>query len=261
MITLNAILSWGRGQMEVCRTSFIKHISLIDRFISSCDGYWLQTLSLKPLQDILWSWPKHSSLSDRNSFFICTSKGLDYFLIIITAYAYTEAPKKLLRESGGLFHPTILPLSLGIWPNRKSNGSPAQSYRVAPCQGPETSGKKGRTLLRRICMFTALRIKGPCSYHCRTEYYKSRLRIPNPLAAWPLWGNIKKARDRNNQFPNDTLSNKAFPILSSFHSLASSPVPGYLNRRNRWKWGQVDWHPNSDFSEGSRLGGCPGGVF
>jgi len=72
----------------------------------------------------------------------------------------------------------------------------------------------GRTLRRRICMFTARRIKGPCSYHCRTEYYKSSLRIPNPRAARPLFGNIKKLGDRNNQFPNDTLSNKTFLILS-----------------------------------------------
>lgn len=72
----------------------------------------------------------------------------------------------------------------------------------------------GRTLRGRICMFTAQRIKGPCSYHCRTEYYKSSLRIPNPRAARPLFGNIKKLGDRNNQFPNDTLSNKTFLILS-----------------------------------------------
>lgn len=81
-----------------------------------------------------------------------------------------------------------------------------------------------RTLRRRICMFTAQRIKGPCSYHCRTEYYKSSLRIPNPLAARPLFGNIKKPWDRNNQFPNDTLSNKTFLILS-LPSPFSLPLP------------------------------------
>lgn len=82
----------------------------------------------------------------------------------------------------------------------------------------------GRTLRGRICMFTAQRIKGPCSYHCRTEYYKSSLRIPNPRAAWPLFGNIKKLGDRNNQFPNDTLSNKTFLILS-LPSPFSLPLP------------------------------------
>lgn len=111
----------------------------------------------------------------------------------------------------------------------------------AGCQGPETSGKKGRTLLGRICMFTAPRIKGPCSYHCWTEYYKSSLRIQNPLAAWPLWGNIKKAGDRNNQFPNDTLSNKAFSTLaSSLLSLASSAMSGYFNTESRWKRSQAE---------------------
>lgn len=104
-------------------------------------------------------------------------------------------------------------------------------------------------------MFTAPRIKGPCSYHRQTEYYKSSLRIPNPFAAWPLWGNIKKAEDRNNQFPNDTLSNKAFLTLSfSFLSLAPSPVPGYFNRKNRLKWGQALWSSKFDFSEGSLSG-------
>lgn len=82
----------------------------------------------------------------------------------------------------------------------------------------------GRTLRGRICMFTAHRIKGPCSYHCRTEYYKSSLSIPNPLASRPLFGNIKKLGDRNNQFPNDTLSNKTFLILS-LPSPFSLPLP------------------------------------
>lgn len=82
----------------------------------------------------------------------------------------------------------------------------------------------GRTLRGRICMFTAQRIKGPCSYHCRTEYYKSSLRIPNPRVARPLFGNIKKLGDRNNQFPNDTLSNKTFLILS-LPSPFSLPLP------------------------------------
>ena len=110
-------------------------------------------------------------------------------------------------------------------------------------------------------MFAALRIKGPCSYHCLTEYYKSILRIPNPSVAWPLWGNIKKAKDRNNQFPNDTLSNKAFLTLSlSFLSLAPSPVPGCFNQKNRLKWGQAEWSSNFDFSEGS-FGGVVLGVL
>lgn len=96
---------------------------------------------------------------------------------------------------------------------------------VAPARPAQGSGSvAGRTLRGRICMFTAQRIKGPCSYHCRTEYYKSSLRIPNPRAARPLFGNIKKLRDRNNQFPNDTLSNKTFLILSLL-SPFSLPLP------------------------------------
>lgn len=96
---------------------------------------------------------------------------------------------------------------------------------VAPARPAQGSGSvAGRTLRGRICMFTAQRIKGPCSYHCRTEYYKSSLRIPNPRAARPLFGNIKKLGDRNNQFPNDTLSNKTFLILSLL-SPFSLPLP------------------------------------
>lgn len=75
-------------------------------------------------------------------------------------------------------------------------------------------------------MFTAQRIKGPCSYHRRTEYYKSCFRIVNPPGCGYCLGISESPETGKNiyQFRNDTLSNKTFLILSLLLPLFSFPL-------------------------------------